>query len=69
MNRQIALLLKGFDGARIDLTGVPGFRADGPPANDWRPDRPFPVLKIAGAFVMFAGAVAGVCVFFWMVIG
>lgn len=53
----------------IDLTGIPGFKADGPPANDWRPERPFPVLKIAGAFLMFAAAVAGVCVLFWMVIG
>ena len=52
--------------SRIDLTGIPGFRADGPPANDWRPE-PFPVLKIAGAFIMFAAAVAGVCLFFWMV--
>jgi len=54
---------------RIDLTGIPGFKADGPPANDWRPDRPFPVLKIAGAFLMFVGAVAMACVGLWMAIG
>jgi hypothetical protein len=52
---------------KIDLTGVPGFRADGPPANDWRPTQPVPVFRIAGAFLMFAAAVAGVCLFFWMV--
>lgn len=51
----------------IDLTGIPGFKADGPPANDWRPDRPFPVLKIAGAFLLFVTAVALACVGLWMV--
>ena len=31
------------------------------------PPRTAPVLKIVASFVMFAGAVAGVCLFFWMV--
>ena len=51
----------------IDLSGIPGFKADGPPAADRRPGQHFQVLKIAGAFLVFAAAVTGMCVFFWMV--
>ncbi len=47
--------------SRIDLTGIPGFRADGPAANDWRTTQQLPVLKVAAAFLMMVAAVALAC--------
>jgi len=53
---------------KIDLNGIPGFKADGPPANDWPKSQPFPVLKIVGAFAMMVATVALVCAALWLAV-
>ncbi len=51
--------------SRIDLTGVPGFKADGPPANDWRPE-PLPIIKAFIGFVIYTLAIAMLCAGLWL---
>jgi hypothetical protein len=51
----------------IDLTGIPGFKADGPPSKDWV--QPLPILKAMAAFTVYTLAIAGLCVAVWMVAG
>jgi len=52
--------------SRIDLTGVPGFKADGPPANDWRPE-PLPIIKALIGFIVYTAAIAMLCAGLWLV--
>lgn len=51
--------------SRIDLTGVPGFKADGPPAKDWRP-QPLPIIKAMVGFVIYTLAIAMICAGLWL---
>ena len=51
--------------SRIDLTGVPGFKADGPPAQDWRP-QPLPIIKAMVGFVIYTLAIAMICAGIWL---
>jgi len=51
--------------SRIDLTGVPGFKADGPPANDWRPE-PLPIIKALIGFIVYTAAIAMLCAGLWL---
>ena len=50
---------------KIDLTGVPGFKADGPPAQDWRPE-PLPIIKALIGFIVYTLAIAMLCAGLWL---
>jgi len=51
--------------SRIDLTGVPGFKADGPPAQDWRPE-PLPIIRALIGFIVYTAAIAMLCAGLWL---